>query len=266
MNTELVKMTVRHEGHGYDLWQRDGVSGGETLLAKDLDVGRWLDFDRPRDLRKLIVRYASDLGPVYRPEEDLRATVARKSRGRQERPFYLAESQVLFLAAKSETPRANQVLRILIAVYLAARRGELPGQQLDFAALRAELRADIRAEVRAEIRAELRQRMASDLPVQPSAPAPSAQPDLAAAIKDYIETHKPERLTVRELLAHLRLSGRGAMESSEGATVARQRRQVQDGACGQVGECRIVSLHILLILRIRRFALGTLLTLLTSRC
>src|SRR5580658_9223292 len=112
----LIPLPVQYDGAIWPLWQQPNQ---REPLAKDLDAGRWLEFGRPRDIRPLIKRYAADLGPLLRP--DLRDTVSRKSRGRQENPYYLTEEQVLFLAAKSETPKATQVLKTLIAVFLERR-------------------------------------------------------------------------------------------------------------------------------------------------
>ncbi len=117
MNTELVKVTVPYEGHLYDLWKRgDGVP-----RALDLDAGRWLEFDQPHSIRKLIKRHAPALGEVF-------STVEKTSRkgGRPGVAHYLTQEQVLYLAAKSETPRAQQVLKTMIAVFAAAM-GWRPG-------------------------------------------------------------------------------------------------------------------------------------------
>ena len=136
--TALIPITVHHQGASWPLWKQ--TNQGEPL-AKDLDVAEWLQYDRPRDIRKLIERMIADgrLGEVVRD------TVARTSRagGAPARAYYLTEAQALKVAAKSETEVTDQVLDTLIAVFLAAR--DLG--QLDQGAL-AELRA-LRQEVAA---------------------------------------------------------------------------------------------------------------------
>lgn len=161
---DLVPVVVQHEGAAWPLWRRRGEL---EPLALDLDVARWLEYQDIHKIRQLIARYRPDLGRVS-------AMVAETSSkgGRPGRGYYLTEPQALFLAAKSETPRATAVLKTLIAVFLQARRQAGGGAQLplfgEAGALAAELAA-LRAEV-AGLRADLRG------PVAPSPrPEPAAQ-------------------------------------------------------------------------------------------
>ncbi|MCU0655801.1 MAG: hypothetical protein MUF64_11130 [Polyangiaceae bacterium] len=95
---------------------------------RDLDLAERLDFERPRKIRDLIRRYreSGDLGEIH-----VRPTVGRTSmpRGGERETltdeYWLTEEQALFLVAKSETPVATALLREMIAVFVAVRRGLL---------------------------------------------------------------------------------------------------------------------------------------------
>lgn len=103
------------------------VNGDGEPLARDVDVARWLGFERERKIRELIERHRPSLGEVspYRG-----AKPSSPSGGRPGSGSLLTEAQALYLAAKSETPNAVQVLKTMIAVYVLARRGSDPLQAL----------------------------------------------------------------------------------------------------------------------------------------
>ena len=61
--TSLIPIAVNHEGRSWSLF-KTGEEG--EPLAKDVDVAKWLGFERPRDFRKLIDRHAEALGEVSR--------------------------------------------------------------------------------------------------------------------------------------------------------------------------------------------------------
>lgn len=118
---ELQPLTINHGGQIWPMCLQ-----GQEPLVKDLDVGAWLEYERPRDIRKLIERHAEQLGEVSRhggakPSAD---------GGRPEECYFLQEHQVLYLVAKAETPKANELLQTMIAVFMLARRGLLgaPGR------------------------------------------------------------------------------------------------------------------------------------------
>lgn len=111
----LTKLTVQHEGRGYDLWRR----GDGAPLARDLDVAAWLGFKNSYNVRKLIRQHLPSLGEVFSAAENTSSAVG----GKPGRTYYLTEAQALFLAAKSETPRATEVLKAMIAVFIAVTRG-----------------------------------------------------------------------------------------------------------------------------------------------
>jgi len=136
----LIKKHVELDGKDYDLW-RDSADG--VLRAKDLDVAAWLQFGHPREFRKLVVRHLSSLGEV----SSYRDPKPGKLGGRPEEGYLLTREQVLYLAAKSETPRATEILKAMIAVFALAMDGRLPSAaQID--AMREEL-AQLRGQVRA---------------------------------------------------------------------------------------------------------------------
>jgi hypothetical protein len=99
---------------GLSLSIADGVP-----RVKDLDLAAFLGFSRATDIRKLIKRWESSL-------EGICATVAQNTgkRGRPSEAYLLTEEQALFIVAKSDTSRATEMLRKIIAVFVKVRRGE----------------------------------------------------------------------------------------------------------------------------------------------
>lgn len=113
---------------------------GEPLV-KDLELARWLGFENQYKIRDLVQRHAHNLGEVVSMVEktssrdvlrhgaakpgEVSATVAETSKqgGRPGKTYYLTEQQALFIAAKSETSRATEVLKQIIEVFVAVRRG-----------------------------------------------------------------------------------------------------------------------------------------------
>jgi hypothetical protein len=99
---------------------REGTD--EIPLIEDLELGRRLGFERPRDVRKLIKTHEPKLGRMVR---DAVARTPGPDGGAPTRPFLLTEEQALFIAAKSETEKATELLRGMIAVFLAWKNGKL---------------------------------------------------------------------------------------------------------------------------------------------
>lgn len=114
----LMRLTVQHEGRGYDLWQR---AGDEERRVLDLDLARWAEMKNPSNILAMLDRYGEDLasmGDLYRLE------IAPPARGGKARvASYLSEAQALYLLAKMETPKAKKMLKTMIAVFLAVQRG-----------------------------------------------------------------------------------------------------------------------------------------------
>jgi len=119
-NQYIEPIVVRGEGlpGPVTLWRPEGV---DQPLVRDLDLGEWLGFDRPRDVRKIIERHLLSLGEVsrHRGAKPLKGSKG----GRPEEVYFLTEAQALKVVAKSETELADRILDHVITVYLALRRG-----------------------------------------------------------------------------------------------------------------------------------------------
>ena len=93
--------------------------------VRDLELGERLGLGQPRDIRKLIYRNADELGrhgPLLQSE----AMVAIGSGARRATTEYLlTEGQALLVCMVARTPKAAEVRRQVIEVFLAWRRGEL---------------------------------------------------------------------------------------------------------------------------------------------
>lgn len=90
--------------------------------ALDTDIALRLGYTKLTNIRNLIERNADELstfGPLLHGE-------AKSSGGRPGVPYYLNEAQALLVAVKSETENAQAVRAMLIRVFMAWRRGELP--------------------------------------------------------------------------------------------------------------------------------------------
>lgn len=101
---------------------------------QDIELGERLGFDRPlaiRDLIKRIVRTENPSG--FTVVRTVRMTqmptgAARKTTAHE---FWLTEEEALYVAARSETPKARAITREMIRVFMLARRGLLPQQAND---------------------------------------------------------------------------------------------------------------------------------------
>ena len=116
----IEPIVVRGEGlqGPVTLWR---PAGEGQPLVRDLDLGEWLGFDRPRDVRKIIERHLPSLGEVSRHRGAKPLKVSKG--GRPEEVYYLTEAQALKVVAKSETELADRILDHVIQVYLALRHG-----------------------------------------------------------------------------------------------------------------------------------------------
>ena len=103
------------------------VETGEPMVL-DVELAERLGFGRPRDFRKLLERLISE--DVVRRTE-WRATVARQtSTGRGGHrgtvtTYHLTEVGALLAIAKSRTPKANEITRQMVEVFVAFRAGRL---------------------------------------------------------------------------------------------------------------------------------------------
>lgn len=89
----------------------------------DEDLAKSLGYQRVRDIRKLIARHMPFL-----PGIRVRATVARTqmptggTRNTDVAQYALNESHALYIAAKSNTLQANQLLQKVVAAFIAAKK------------------------------------------------------------------------------------------------------------------------------------------------
>lgn len=86
----------------------------------DLMLAERLEFDRPRDIRKLIERNL----PALEKHGTTCATVAHV-RGNETTEYWLNEAQALLICTKSNTAIAEEVTGEVIKVFIAWRHGEL---------------------------------------------------------------------------------------------------------------------------------------------
>lgn len=110
---------VHHGGLPVDIALRE--IDGEPRV-KDIELGERLGFQDPRRIRQLIGRHEGNL----RDFNILHAV--RQADGTPGRPgltYYLSEEQALYISAVSEAPLAHLVLKMLIKVFVAWRRGHL---------------------------------------------------------------------------------------------------------------------------------------------
>lgn len=89
----------------------------------DLRLGQALGFDRPRDIRKLVARNLDEL----ESHGEVCATVAQTSPqgGRPTEEFLFNEAQALLICMFARTPKAAEVRKQVIDVFMAWRRGDL---------------------------------------------------------------------------------------------------------------------------------------------
>lgn len=116
----------------YNGWLVGFRQGDSEPLIRDVDLGARLKFGRPRDIRPLIERMEGDgrIGQVHVRDAVSRTSMPRGGfREEVVKEYWLTEAQALKVAAKSETDVADALLDEMIAVYMAARRGQLPQQK-----------------------------------------------------------------------------------------------------------------------------------------
>jgi hypothetical protein len=103
------------------------------LRIRDVDLGARLGFANPIDIRKLIRRYAADLGQM-----GVLASVAKAPDSQGGRPaieFYLNRRQAIFITAKPETAEATDTTIEVIERFDANERGDIDVLRPDHAVL-----------------------------------------------------------------------------------------------------------------------------------
>lgn len=126
-------------------WNLTRWNGAEPAI-RDTDLAERLGFAQPRDVRKIINRLIeeSELTDVY-----CRATVARQSTGNgasreyEVNEYWLTEEQAYFVVTQSKTKKARSLTKMMISVFMAARRGTLQpvNATVDMETVKALLRA-----------------------------------------------------------------------------------------------------------------------------
>lgn len=89
----------------------------------DLDLAAWLGFGAARQIRELIARNRDELEAFG--SLSCRTTNPGARGGRPGVAYYLNEGQALVICALSRTPKAAEVRKALIEVFMAYRRGKL---------------------------------------------------------------------------------------------------------------------------------------------
>jgi hypothetical protein len=164
------------------------VDEDDTPRVLDVVLAEHLGYERPRDVRKLIERLKNGQNLA---DSEVCATVSRTSAkgGRPATEYWLTEEQALYVAAKSETTKADAILKQIIRVFVAARKGLLPQQQqpapvLDVEGLTKAIVEAI-AVAMVPIMVQLATRVAAQVSASPRVNA-EAPKDQIAAIREYI--------------------------------------------------------------------------------
>lgn len=89
----------------------------------DIDLAQWLGFSLPRQIRELIARNHDELTAYG--SLSCRTTNPGIQGGRPGKAYYLNEGQALVICALSRTPKAAEVRKALIDVFMAYRTGKL---------------------------------------------------------------------------------------------------------------------------------------------
>lgn len=87
---------------------------GEPRI-RDLDLAERLGYAKPRDIRWLIEKFSNDINISGAPRQTGFGT------GRPGVEYWLTEAQALFIVAKSETPMATAILKLIIDAFIAVR-------------------------------------------------------------------------------------------------------------------------------------------------
>lgn len=110
-------------------WTLDCSQDDGEPRIRDLDLAEKLGYERPRKIRDLIQRLVCE-GKFN--DSDICPTVGQNAgkRGRPSTEYHLNEEQALYVIAKSETAEADRLLKVMIRVFVLARKGLLPNQQI----------------------------------------------------------------------------------------------------------------------------------------
>jgi hypothetical protein len=121
MDSAIIRVDGDRRVYSVGAWHLESALDDAEPRVRDAHLGTMLGYAKAADIRKLIDRMVAD-GELL--ENELIATVA-KSGGRPAREVWLTEEQALLLCARSDAPRARDVRRDLVRVYIAVRHGAL---------------------------------------------------------------------------------------------------------------------------------------------
>ena len=101
--------------------QIDGLTvtvDADAPRVRDIDLAVRLGYERPRAIRDLIERLITSKNLNG---SEVRRTVRQTSErgGRPATEYWLTEEQALMVVARSETPKATEILRAVIDVFMA---------------------------------------------------------------------------------------------------------------------------------------------------
>jgi hypothetical protein len=114
MSTALTRTQV------VDGWTL-GFTADEEPRIRDIDLAVRLGFERPRNIRQLILRHkrAGNISPFEV------CCAVEQTGGRPATEYWLTQAEALFIAAQSQTAIAVAITNEMIRVFLAYQRGEL---------------------------------------------------------------------------------------------------------------------------------------------
>lgn len=204
---DLHAISVEYEGSSWTLYKDDS-----RPYIRDLDWAERLGYERPRDIRELIRRLASEgrLG-VCRTVRQTSGALG----GRPATEYYLTEGQALKVAAKSETDYADAILDQIIAVFFAVRDGARGPQKggmgsgIDLGALiRKELTAAVQEEVRAAVRQHIQGAGTMSVSMDMAdASMPPCWPEMAKGLRQVGVQLGRETFTAAEVVSAARAGG-----------------------------------------------------------
>lgn len=102
------------------------VVSEEEPRLQDLKIAEALGFERPRNIRNLIKANICELERFGALLQSAKAVTSGRGRQMEVSEYWLNEEQALLIATLSDAPRAAEVRHMLIKVFVAWRRGQVP--------------------------------------------------------------------------------------------------------------------------------------------
>ena len=104
--------------HGYTIVHHKGEP-----MIRDLDLALRLEYERPRDIRKLVKRMI-ERGQLKQDQVCAKIGQTSELGGRPSTEYFLGEAAALMVATRSNTEKAYQITDEIIHVFIDARRGK----------------------------------------------------------------------------------------------------------------------------------------------